>query len=409
MANQPNTRKRFQTDGKPPTYQETGITGASEHAVLYNEVSNSFWALLDWLISIWRFGFGRQKPSTTVSGNQAVSGNTRDQNGSFPVGNTPRKRARKKVKPNSSNSSTNAKSSPQTQITKDDKPKHDQKPSATVSGNQAVSGNTRDQNGSLPVGNTPQKHAREKVKANSSNSSTNAKSSPPQTQITKDDKPKHDQKPSTTVSGNQAVSGNTRDQNGSFPVGNSSNSSTNVKSSRPPQTQITKDDKPKDVQKPSITVSDNQVSRNTGDDNGRFIVGNAPGKHARKKDKASSSNSSTSARSSRPSQTQISEDDKPEDDRKPCIVVSGNQINDNIGHRNGMFSVGKATGEHAQKKDKASSSNSSTSARSSRPCQTQVSEDDKPEDDRKPCIIVSGNQINDNKGHRNGIFSVGNT
>ncbi|XP_040364752.1 dual specificity protein kinase splA isoform X3 [Rosa chinensis] len=270
MENQPNTRRHSQIDREPPTYKETVITGASKHAVLYNVVSNLFWALLDLLISIWRFGFGRQKPSTTVSGNQAVSGNTRDQNGSFPVGNT------------------------------------------------------------------PQKHARKKVKANSSNSSTNAKSSPPsQTQITKDDKPKDDQKPSTTVSGNQAVSGNTRDQNGSFPVGNSSNSSTNAKSSPPSQTQITKDGRPRDVQKPSITVSDNQVSRNTGDDNGRFSVGNA-----RKKDKASSSNSSTNARLSRPSQTQISKDDKPEDDRKPCIVVSGNQINDNKGHGNGIFSVG---------------------------------------------------------------------
>ncbi|XP_040364748.1 vitellogenin-1 isoform X2 [Rosa chinensis] len=330
MENQPNTRRHSQIDREPPTYKETVITGASKHAVLYNVVSNLFWALLDLLISIWRFGFGRQKPSTTVSGNQAVSGNTRDQNGSFPVGKTPQKHARKKVKANSSNSSTNVKSSPsQTQIT-------NQKPSTTVSGNQAVSGNTRDQNGSFPVGNTPQKHARKKVKANSSNSSTNAKSSPPsQTQITKDDKPKDDQKPSTTVSGNQAVSGNTRDQNGSFPVGNSSNSSTNAKSSPPSQTQITKDGRPRDVQKPSITVSDNQVSRNTGDDNGRFSVGNA-----RKKDKASSSNSSTNARLSRPSQTQISKDDKPEDDRKPCIVVSGNQINDNKGHGNGIFSVG---------------------------------------------------------------------
>ncbi|KAM5554502.1 hypothetical protein ABKV19_022738 [Rosa sericea] len=153
MANQPNTRKHFQTDGQPPTYQETGITGASEHAVLYNEVSNSFWALLGWVFSIWRFVFGRQKPGITVSDNR-VCGNTGVCNGMLLVGNRTQDHARKTDKASSSNSSTSAKSSPpsQTQISEDDKPEDDRKPCIDVSRNQ-INDNNGFGNGIFSVGN----------------------------------------------------------------------------------------------------------------------------------------------------------------------------------------------------------------------------------------------------------------
>ncbi|PRQ57093.1 hypothetical protein RchiOBHm_Chr1g0344481 [Rosa chinensis] len=133
MANQPYTRKHFQNNGEPPTNQETGITGASEHAVLYNEVSNSFWALLDWVISIWRVVFGRQRPGITVSDNR-VRGNTGVCNGMLLVGNSTQDHARK------------------TQISEDDKPEDDRKPCIDVSRNQ-IDDNNGFANGIFSVGN----------------------------------------------------------------------------------------------------------------------------------------------------------------------------------------------------------------------------------------------------------------